>query len=66
MTDSLPDPAARLRRLHTRVRDVHYVVGRLAEDLREEEGKSYALSAEDDLSTLGLRLDNLIQDKMGK
>jgi hypothetical protein len=49
---SVPSSSTRAQRLYNRAKDLHYEAGRLVEDLRDEEGKSEALSAQESLSSL--------------
>jgi len=48
---------ARKSRLHARARELHNGITRLAEDLKEHEGKAEALSAQESLSVLCLALE---------
>lgn len=59
MTNVAHNPRARQERLLRRAQEVHEAVSRLAEDLREEEGRFLALSMQDDASSLSLLLERL-------
>lgn len=60
MTDPKVNPFARYERLLRRAQEAHEKVLRLAEDLREGEGQSNAMCAEDDLAALCLVLEQKV------
>lgn len=61
MTDVTPNPNARYERLYRRAQEVHEMVSRLVDDLREaNEGKGSAMCAQDDLSELCLILEGKV------
>lgn len=61
MTAVQPNPGARYGRLLRRAQDAHAQVSGLVDDLTAEEGLALARVAQDDLSAVCLRLEQLFE-----